>query len=102
MRVTASGHVGKQCLGDIGKIDNGVVSVRILWADERLYYRLEDEPYTPAHHKKVRKSNCGFRTKSQVALELVERVVEMSIAYPSCCWRYTLRRVSLVQRGTGG
>jgi SRSO17 transposase len=33
-------HVGKQYLGGIGKIDNGVVSVSSLWADERIYYPL--------------------------------------------------------------
>jgi hypothetical protein len=31
-------HVGKRYLGGIGKIENGVVSVSSLWADERLYY----------------------------------------------------------------
>lgn len=46
----AMAHVGKQYLGGIGKIDNGMVSVSSLWADERLYYPLEIEPYTPAHH----------------------------------------------------
>ena len=46
----ATAHVGKQYLGGIGKIDNGVVSVSSLWVDERAYYPLEVEPYTPAHH----------------------------------------------------
>ena len=39
-------HVGRQFLGNLGKIDNGVVSVTSLWADERVYYPLEIEPYT--------------------------------------------------------
>ncbi len=43
----ATAHVGKQYLGGIGKIDNGVVSVSSLWVDERVYYPLEVEPYTP-------------------------------------------------------
>jgi len=42
-------HVGRQYLGSIGKVDNGVVSVHSLWADERVYYPLRVEPYTPAH-----------------------------------------------------
>ncbi len=42
----ATAHVGKQYLGGIGKIDNGVVSVASLWADERIYYPVEVEPYT--------------------------------------------------------
>lgn len=33
----ATAHVGKQYLGGIGKIDNGVVSVSSVYADERLY-----------------------------------------------------------------
>jgi SRSO17 transposase len=41
-------HVGRQYLGSIGKIENGVVSVHSLWADERRYYPLEVQPYTPA------------------------------------------------------
>ena len=40
-------HVGRQWLGNIGKTDNGVVSVSTLWADEGVYYPLEVEPYTP-------------------------------------------------------
>ena len=34
-------HVGKQWLGNIGKTDNGVVSVSSLWASEGVYYPLE-------------------------------------------------------------
>jgi SRSO17 transposase len=41
-------HVGKQWLGGIGKVENGVVSVSSLWADESVYYPLGVEPYTPA------------------------------------------------------
>src|SRR3712207_5433084 len=39
-------HVGRQYLGNRGKIENGVVSVSSVWADERLYYPLAVEPYT--------------------------------------------------------
>lgn len=41
-------HVGRQYLGNVGKIGNGVVSVSSHWADERIYYPLEVAPYTPA------------------------------------------------------
>lgn len=37
----ATAHVGQQYLGGIGKIENGVVSVSSVYADERLYYPLE-------------------------------------------------------------
>src|SRR5712691_10201484 len=33
-------QVARQYLGNLGKIDNGVVSVSSLWADEQVYYPL--------------------------------------------------------------
>jgi SRSO17 transposase len=77
----ATAHVGKQYLGGIGKIENGVVSVSSLYADERLYYPLEVEPYTPAHHFDGGKMDPAFRTKPKIALELVERALEMEIPF---------------------
>ena len=68
-------HVGKQWLGNIGKTDNGVVSVSSLWADERVYYPLEVEPYTPKHHFEGGTSDPRFRTKLKIAQRLVERSV---------------------------
>jgi SRSO17 transposase len=40
-------HVARQWLGSIGKVDNGIVAVTSLWADERVYYPLHVRPYTP-------------------------------------------------------
>ena len=77
----ATAHVGKQYLGGIGKIDNGVVSVSSLWVDERVYYPLEVEPYTPAHHFGGGKNDPAFRTKPKIAMELVERAVEMGLPF---------------------
>jgi SRSO17 transposase len=74
-------HVGKQYLGGIGKIDNGVVSVSSVYADERLYYPLEVEPYTPGHHFEGGKADPEFRTKPRIALDLVERAVEMEMPF---------------------
>ena len=75
-------HVGRQYLSSIGKIDNGVVSVGSLWADERVYYPLEVEPYTPGHHFEGGKEDPLFRTKPQrIALELVEAAVEGGIPF---------------------
>ncbi len=74
-------HVGKQYLGGIGKIDNGVVSVSSLWADERIYYPLKVEPYTPAHHFEGAKADPAFRTKPKIALELVEAALERGISF---------------------
>src|SRR3954462_14345248 len=39
-------HVGRQWLFDIGKTERGVVSVTSLWADERIHYPVDFEPYT--------------------------------------------------------
>jgi hypothetical protein len=77
----ATAHVGQQYLGGIGKIENGVVSVSSVYAEERLYYPLEVEPYTPAHHFEGGKRDPAFRTKPHIALQLVERAIEMEIPF---------------------
>jgi SRSO17 transposase len=46
---TKTARVGRQYRGSIGKIDHGAVSVRSLWADDRVDDPLAVEPYTPAH-----------------------------------------------------
>lgn len=74
-------HVGRQWLGNLGKTDNGVVSVSSLWADEGAYYPLEVEPYTPAHHFEGKKNDPAFRTKLKIARQLVERSVEMGVGF---------------------
>jgi SRSO17 transposase len=68
-------HVGRQYLANLGKVDNGVVSVTSLYADARLYYPLEVEPYTPAHWFERGQSDSAFGTKPQIALALVQREV---------------------------
>jgi SRSO17 transposase len=70
---TKTAHVGKQYLGNLGKVDNGVVSVSSLWADEAVYYPIDVEPYTPAHHFEQGKADPAFRTKLQLAVELAGR-----------------------------
>ncbi len=74
-------HVGKQWLGNIGKSDNGVVSVSTLWADEGVYWPHEFEPYTPAHHFKGGNNDPQFRTKLKIARELVMQAVEEGIPF---------------------
>src|SRR3989337_1479336 len=75
----ATANVGKQYLGGIGKIDNGVVSVSRLWVDEGVWCPLEVEPYPPAHRFEGGKNDPAFRTKPKIAMELVERAVERGI-----------------------
>ena len=68
-------HVGRQYLGNRGKIENGVVSVGSLWADEGVYYPLAVEPYTPQHWFAQGKADPAFRTKPEIALDLVDRAL---------------------------
>ncbi len=74
-------HVGRQYLANVGKIDNGVVSVTSLWADERVYYPVDVEPYTPAHHFAKGKQDPQFRTKLKIAVELVRRAVQAHLPF---------------------
>jgi len=78
---THTAHIGRQYLGNVGKIDNGVVSVGAVWADERLYYPLDVAPYTPAPWFTRGKSDPAFRSKPQIALGLVEQAVAAGIPF---------------------
>src|SRR5260370_10834558 len=62
-------HVGRQYLGNLGKIDNGVVSGTRLWADEQVYYPLESEPYTPKSYFAKGMNDPRFRAKLTHGLE---------------------------------
>jgi hypothetical protein len=68
---TATAHVARQYLGSVGKIDNGIVAVTSLWADERVYWPVHAVPYTPASRLPGGERDPGFRTKPQLAVELV-------------------------------
>lgn len=68
-------HVGRQYLGNVGKIDNGVVSVSSLWANEQVYYPLDVIPYTPAVWFAGGRTDPAFRTKLTLAVELVKKAV---------------------------
>jgi SRSO17 transposase len=74
-------HVGRQWLANIGKTESGVVSVSSLWVDERVYYPVAFEPYTPAHHFEGGKNDPAFRTKLEIASELVELAVERNMPF---------------------
>jgi DDE superfamily endonuclease len=68
---THTAHVGDQYLGSIGKVANGIVAVRSLWADEQVSYPLQVRPSTPEARLAGGKQHPAFRTKPQLALELV-------------------------------
>jgi SRSO17 transposase len=68
---THTAHVGYQYLGSLGKLGNGIVAVTSRWADQRVYYPLHVRPSTPAARLADGKQHPAFRTKPQLALELV-------------------------------
>jgi SRSO17 transposase len=74
-------HVARQYLGSVGKTDNGIVAVTSLWADERVYWPAHVTPYTPA--SRLAKGTCdpGFRTKPQLAVELVQATQQTGISF---------------------
>src|SRR6266487_3555650 len=71
-------HVARQYLGNRGKIENGVVSVTSLWADEQVYYPVEIEPYTPESYFAEGKNDPAFRTKLAIALQLFQQAREQA------------------------
>jgi SRSO17 transposase len=68
---THTAHVGYQYLGSIGKAANWIVAVSSLWADEQVYYPLHVRPYPPAARLAGGKQHPAFRTKPQLARELI-------------------------------
>jgi hypothetical protein len=78
---TAIAHVARQYLGSVGKVDNGIVAVTSLWADERVYWPVHAVPYTPASRLAKGKRDPGFRTKPQLAVELVEAAQQAGIGF---------------------
>jgi DDE superfamily endonuclease len=74
-------HVARQYLGSIGKVDNGIVAVSSLFADEAVYYPLHVEPYTPAARLPRGKNDPAFRTKPQIGMELVDRALSLGVSF---------------------
>jgi hypothetical protein len=78
---TQTDHVARQWLGSVGKVDNGIVAVSSLWADERVYYPLHVRPYTPASRLPLGKKDASFRTKPQLALELIAAAQAVGVSF---------------------
>ena len=78
---THTAHVARQYLGSVGKVDGGIVAVTTVWADERVYYPLHLQPYTPARRLPRGKADPAFRTKPQVAEELVAAAVAAGVPF---------------------
>jgi len=78
---TATAHVGNQWLGRYGKTDRGIVTVTTLWADERVYYPLHAQPYTPAPHFPKGTNDPQFRTKLRMGIELAVAARDAGVAF---------------------
>ena len=78
---TRTAHVARQYLGSVGKIDTGIVAVTTVWADERVYYPLHLQPYTPASRLPRGKADPAFRTKPQLAEALVAAAVAAGVPF---------------------
>ena len=74
-------HVARQWLGSLGKTDNGIVAVTSLWADERVYWPVDVVPYTPASRLAKGSRDPAFRTKPQLAAELVSAAKQAQIPF---------------------
>ena len=74
-------HVARQYLGSLGKTDNGIVAVTSLWADERVYWPVDVVPYTAASRLAKGKRDPAFRTKPQLAANLVDAAQKAGIGF---------------------
>ena len=74
-------HVARQWIGSVGKVDNGIVAVSSLWADEHVYYPLHVRPYTPASRLPSGNQDAAFRTKPLLALELINKAQAAGITF---------------------
>jgi SRSO17 transposase len=78
---TKTAHVARQYLGSLGKVDNGIVAVTSLWADERIYFPLHVEPYEPAERLPQGKKDPAFRTKPQIGMALVDAALALGLPF---------------------
>jgi hypothetical protein len=78
---TKTAHVARQYLGSLGKIANGIGAVTSLWADASLYYPLHVRPYPPASRLPGGKGDPAFRTKPQLAVELVDAAIALGVSF---------------------
>jgi hypothetical protein len=74
-------HVARQYLGSLGKTDNGIVAVTSLWADEGVYWPVDVVPYTPASRLAKGTRDPAFRTKPQLAVQLVQAARQAQISF---------------------
>jgi hypothetical protein len=71
--------VGRQYIGQIGKVDNGVVAVSSHVFDGLRGYPLDIAQYLPPSTFEKGKEDPRFRTKPQLALELIDKCRERNL-----------------------
>jgi hypothetical protein len=74
-------HVARQYLGSVGKTDNGIVAVTSLWASECVDWPVHVVPYTPASRLPKGRTDPAFRTKPQLAADLLQAAREAGIGF---------------------
>lgn len=72
--------VGRQYIGQIGKVDNGVVSVTSHIYDGSRGYPVDISQYRPPSTFEKGKDDEAFRTKPQLALELIDKCFARGIS----------------------
>ncbi len=77
----ATDHVGRQYLDSVCKLDNGIVGLTTLWADEQHYYPLHALPYTQGDRFELSKQDPAFHTKPQLAITLIESAPTAGIRF---------------------
>ena len=77
----ATAFVSRQYIGSRAAVENGIVAVSTGWADERIYYPLHTVPYRPAPTLPAGKADPDFRTKGQLAADLVQQARQAGIPF---------------------
>ena len=86
---TETEGVKRQYIGEVGKVANGQVFVTSHYADTRCHWPVEIVPYVPDTWLEGGKENPAFRSKIDLALDLVDRAVALGIRFRAIvadCW----------------
>lgn len=77
----ATEGVKRQYIGQLGKVANGQVFVTSHYADERCHWPVDLLPYVPDNWLKDGKADPAFRTKIDLALELIDRAAAHGLSF---------------------
>lgn len=77
----ATEGVKRQDIGQLGKVANGQVFVTSHYAEQDRHWPVDVTPYVPDNWLEGGKADPAFRTKAQLALELVDRAREWGLSF---------------------